>query len=160
MTGHERQQMRKVITTAIAVTAVSPFLLLGAAQSANAATSCYASTCTGQPAAGTTCVNDAKLIYQYDIYTSSGTVVGNIELKYSPSCRASWARVISNLSQGAAGFIYSSKSGLDEVCYGSNGPGTGCNTDMIDDLNPLTSFAEGWVYYNDNEYWQNNTPSY
>ena len=106
--------------------------------------SCYAGGCTGHPAADYTCVNDAEVIYSVNI-TSGSTVVGNIQLKYSPSCRATWARVISNLTRGSYATVQSNNdSSLTETCYGGDTAGTGCNTNMIDDAN-MTSYATGGV---------------
>ncbi|MBD0694077.1 hypothetical protein BG452_02460 [Streptomyces sp. CBMA123] len=71
---------------AIAVTG----LLLGAGASpAFAATSCYANSCSGLNPATTTCANDARTIQ-----TSSF----GVELRYSPSCRATWARRTSGMN--------------------------------------------------------------
>jgi len=75
------------------------------------------------------------------------TVIGNVQLKYSPSCRATWARVIQNLGsfgyQAAWAEVISTGSVPTQSCTGSGTAGTGCNTDMIDDLNPLKSTARG-----------------
>jgi Protein of unknown function (DUF2690) len=108
--------------------------------------SCYAAGCDPYLAAQTTCVDDAEVIYAVNIYDGS-TVVGNIELKYSPSCRTTWARVISDLAYGSYAQIASNgNSNLWSSCSGSNAAGTGCNTYMIDDLAPLTSWAVGGLY--------------
>jgi len=144
--------MRKAVISASAFAVVAPLLLVGTVSQANAApalSTCFASSCTGHPAASYTCVNDAEVIYSLNIMHGS-TVVGNIQLKYSPSCRATWARVISNLSNGSTGVIQSSQTSpiLEEDCFGTGGPGTGCNTNMIDDLSPLTSRAVGAINLN------------
>jgi hypothetical protein len=149
------EQMRKSVISAGALAVVTPLLLVGAASQANAAPalrSCTASQCTGQPAADYTCVNDAEVIYSLSIKNGS-TVVGNIQLKYSPSCRATWARVISNLSNGSFAEIKDVEvPSLLEDCFGTSGPGTGCNTDMINDATTptqtLTSTAQGAVNIN------------
>ncbi|MFC9811910.1 DUF2690 domain-containing protein [Streptomyces virginiae] len=57
--------------------------LFMASTPASAATSCLGSTCTGKDPATTTCQNDAK--------TVTTSILGT-ELRYSPSCRAAWAR--------------------------------------------------------------------
>jgi Protein of unknown function (DUF2690) len=140
--------MRKKILAAIVLGVATPVSFLGSAPLANAATAlstCSGATCTGKPAASYTCVNDAEVIYSVNIMNGS-TVVGNIQLKYSPSCRATWARVISDLGFGSGAKIISSNSSLGfEGCNGIGGAGTGCNTDMMDDEN-LTSHAMGTVF--------------
>ncbi|MFJ8473344.1 DUF2690 domain-containing protein [Kitasatospora sp. NPDC094011] len=59
--------------------------LLFASGTASAATSCYASSCTGLDPASTICQNDAVTVR----YTAPD---GDAELRYSPTCRAAWAR--------------------------------------------------------------------
>lgn len=133
--------MRKAALLAIAVGGVTPLLLLGAPQ-AKAATSCYAGGCYNKIAAETTCVNDAYVAEKTNMYDGS-TAVGYIELEYSPSCRATWARVISDTSYGSQAEVASSSQ--TEGCDGGDTPGTGCNTRMINDAN-VTSVAAGWIY--------------
>jgi hypothetical protein len=103
-----------------------------------------AGSCTGLVAANTTCVNDAYVAEQKNIYRGS-TIVGNIQLKYSPSCRATWARVISNLGEGSsAEVVRTGNTGIYEFCAGGDAAGTGCNTPMLNDAN-VTSYAFGSV---------------
>jgi hypothetical protein len=139
--------MRKKILAAIVLTAAAPVSFLASVPQAHAAPallSCSGSTCTGHPAASYTCVNDAEVIYSVNIVNGS-TVVGNIQLRYSPSCRATWARVISNLGDGSSAKIISSDTAIPfQGCNGIGGAGTGCNTNMVDDAG-LTSHAEGTV---------------
>jgi hypothetical protein len=142
-----RQQgelMRKAVIPVIASAMAAPFFLIGTAAPASAATTCYASSCTGKLAANTTCVNDAEVVEQANIYYGS-TIIGNIQLKYSPSCRATWARVISDLSDGSHAYVQGNNNDeLYESCDGSDQAGTGCNTAMIDDR-LMTSYAYGEV---------------
>jgi len=138
--------MRKAVISASAFAVVAPLLLAGTASQANAATSCYATSCTGLAAASTTCVNDAEVIYSDNI-VEGGYVVGNIQLKYSPSCRATWARVISEFPYGSEAYIQrTNQESVYEYCYSGGAAGTGCNTPMLDDAN-VTSYALGGVYY-------------
>ena len=132
--------MRKAAISASAFALVAPLLLVGTASQANAATSCYASSCTGLAAASTTCVNDAEIIYSVNIIVQ-GYASGNVQLKYSPSCRATWARVIGNKGEIAS----VTKPSLVEYCTSSGVDGTGCNTAMINDAN-MKSEAYGYVY--------------
>jgi hypothetical protein len=144
-TGKERGQMRKAVISAIALAGVTPLFLVGTALRANAATSCLGSGCNGQIAANTTCVNDAFVAESANI-TKNGTVVGIIELEYSPSCRATWARGISNLGHGGLVEVNSNSSSTpDENCPITGAAGTGCNTKMIND-DTITSYAIGNIY--------------
>jgi hypothetical protein len=141
--------LRRAWIAAIAFAVAVPLLLLGRAPLAHAATSCYASGCNGTPAASTTCVNDAYVAEQVNILDPNDgtTVIGNVQLKYSPSCRATWARVIQNIASfsydAAWAKVISTGSAPTQSCTGSGAAGTGCNTDMMDDLNPLKSVAQG-----------------
>ncbi|MFJ8472552.1 DUF2690 domain-containing protein [Kitasatospora sp. NPDC094011] len=77
--------MRSLTRKAATVGATLALAMSGAvlaAAPASAATSCYASSCTGLDPATTTCANDAVTV----------STDGNLELRYSPSCRAAWAR--------------------------------------------------------------------
>lgn len=55
---------------------------------AAAAGTCYGSSCTGIEPNGTTCANDAITAKQV---TSGGRT---IQLRYSPSCRAAWGKIL------------------------------------------------------------------
>lgn len=152
--------MHKAVLSSIAFAGVASLFLLGTAPRADAATTCYEGGCNGQAAANTTCANDAEVIYSVNIYRAS-VLEGYLELKYSPSCRAAWARVISYLPNGSWAQINSNYDpGLSEFCPGGSVPGTGCNTTMIDDANPYTSYATGGVYDSFGNDFQVKTASY
>lgn len=146
--------MRKAVISAIAFAVVAPAAFLSNAPLAHAATAlstCYASTCTGHPAASYTCVNDGEVVEQANIINLEGTVIGYVQLKYSPSCRATWARMIMYDATYGGGAQIDSSDIIhvgDASCAATGAAGTGCNTVMIDDLAPLTSTAYGWVYGN------------
>lgn len=74
---------RKLATVGSALVMAASSLLL-ASSPASAATSCYASTCQGLDPASTICQNDAKTV-DYGWFHEQ-------ELRYSPTCRAAWAR--------------------------------------------------------------------
>jgi hypothetical protein len=96
-------------------------------------------------AANTKCVNDAEVIYSVNITDVYG-IVGNVQLTYSPSCRATWARLIADDYYGSSAQIASvTNPSLNEYCTGSDAYGTGCNTPMINDAN-MKSEAYGTVY--------------
>lgn len=141
--------MRRALIAAIAFAVAVPLLVLGEAPLAHAATSCYGIKCNGVSAASTTCVNDAYVAEQVNILDPNNgtTVIGNVQLKYSPSCRATWARVIQNISsygyEAAWAKVISTGSAPTQSCTGSGTAGTGCNTDMMDDVDPLKSVAQG-----------------
>jgi hypothetical protein len=145
--------VRKVLIPAIAFSAAIPLFLLGNIPEAHAATSCYGPQCTGKLAANTTCASDGEVVEQATIYdVITGADIGYIQLKYSPSCRATWARVIADeaAASGSVGTttarVISSDSSISvPACNGSGVAGTGCNTEMIDDVSPLTSVANGIV---------------
>ncbi|RSS55346.1 MULTISPECIES: DUF2690 domain-containing protein [unclassified Streptomyces] len=91
---------RKLATVGSAL-AMAASGLLFASSPASAATSCYAETCHGLDPATTICANDAQTVLR--------DRSGNLELRYSPQCRTTWARqaygltgrITVNNSQGA-----------------------------------------------------------
>ncbi|MEU1224894.1 DUF2690 domain-containing protein [Streptomyces sp. NPDC005828] len=74
---------RKLATVGSALAMAGSSLLL-ASSPASAATSCYASSCAGLDPSTTICQNDAR--------TVADTDYPGVELRYSPTCRAAWAR--------------------------------------------------------------------
>ncbi|MDJ0342670.1 DUF2690 domain-containing protein [Streptomyces sp. H10-C2] len=78
-----RTNSRRFATAGAVMTLAASGLMVGVASPASAATSCYASNCTGLDPAATICANDATTV---DIGFTG------IELRYSPTCRAAWAR--------------------------------------------------------------------
>ncbi|MFI9747498.1 DUF2690 domain-containing protein [Streptomyces sp. NPDC052494] len=74
---------RKLATVGSALAMAASSLLL-ASSPASAASSCYASSCEGLDPAATVCQNDARTVYRTGRF--------GVELRYSPSCRAAWAR--------------------------------------------------------------------
>ncbi|MGW5781369.1 DUF2690 domain-containing protein [Streptomyces sp. NPDC003863] len=73
---------RKLATVGSALAMAGTSLLL-ASSPASAATSCYSTSCHGLDPAYTICQNDARTV----LTSSTG-----VELRYSPTCRAVWAR--------------------------------------------------------------------
>jgi hypothetical protein len=128
--------MRKVVISASVAAVIAPLLLAGVASQAKAATA----------AANASCTSDFQIIYSVNIFDDAHSIViGNLQLRYSPSCRVTWARIVSNLSFGSSATIQSNNSpSLFAKCTGTGGAGTGCNTGMIDDAGK-TSFAAGVV---------------
>ncbi|MFI9211321.1 DUF2690 domain-containing protein [Streptomyces sp. NPDC053253] len=89
--------------------AVSSLLL---ASPASAATSCYGSGCTGLDPATTVCQSDARTVRTAD---------WGVELRYSPSCRAAWARKTSGGSADTVIRVHNSQSAQFSVYYPGNG---------------------------------------
>lgn len=114
--------------------AVSALVFSGAvfaASPASAASSCYASSCTGMNPANTTCQYDAETV-------QTGAGDGNIQLRYSPSCRAAWARL-----QWSRGSGYIQVKNSNGTSYTAPISGTGSvnvYTLMVNDAN-ITSYA-------------------
>lgn len=78
-----RALMNKLALCAGAAALAGSGLVVGSAGPAAAATGCYADSCTGRDPSQTVCQNDAVTV---------GTGETGVELRYSPSCRAAWAR--------------------------------------------------------------------
>lgn len=152
--------MRRVVISAAASAMIAPLLIVGTTSQANAATDCYESTCTGLVAANTNCVKDAYVAKQANIYNgSTSTVIGYVQLEYSPTCRSTWARVITDLNYGSQALVQRNNGNLQEVCYGSGPAGTGCNTEMINDAG-FTSYAGGYVFVANGNAYTNVTASF
>ncbi|MFE9747175.1 DUF2690 domain-containing protein [Saccharothrix saharensis] len=79
--------LRSTTTTLIALSLIAFTMLTGAAF-ANAAATCYGSTCTGQDPNARGCAADARTLAEY-------TYSARFELRYSPACHAAWTRVTS-----------------------------------------------------------------
>lgn len=103
----------------------------------------------GRDPTATGCVNDARTI-------DSKAVGGGatIYLRYSPSCRTTWARITGAATRtadraGGSALIYREQDGAGIRCY--TGSGTACSTNMVYD-GGFTSHATGtndvgWTIY-------------
>ncbi|MDV9193477.1 DUF2690 domain-containing protein [Streptomyces sp. SR27] len=109
---------RKLATAGSALALAASGLLL-ASSPASAATSCYGSDCTGKDPSTTVCQNDAR--------TVATTGLG-VELRYSPTCRAAWARTGADT---AMTIWVESNTGLSQSAYHSGNDTVW--TAMIDD---------------------------
>ncbi|MEU0675831.1 DUF2690 domain-containing protein [Streptomyces sp. NPDC006172] len=101
--------------------------------------SCYGSSCEGKDP-DTYCGDDATS-------PVGGVWLGQayVELRYSPSCRAAWAR-ISRASYGNGQFtpfatVHRNSDGKEYTCSVPAG-GSSCYTRMVNDVN-VTSYAKG-----------------
>jgi len=115
-----------------------------------------------QAAASSACSSDARIIYDVPVTAggiAGGKVLGDLQLKYSPSCRATWARVASKYAPGDVYAYIASSAGFVEECPpGGIGGYMGCNTPIANDAG-LTSYAYGQVWDGSLEGWAY-TPSY
>ncbi|MEU5811082.1 DUF2690 domain-containing protein [Streptomyces sp. NPDC047718] len=107
-----RNSLRRFATAGSVLALAASGLLLGTSP-ASAATSCLGSTCNGLDPATTVCQNDARTV---------ATSVLGTELRYSPTCRAAWARYPGGTSfvhdikvENTAGHSYSAHSNGNAV---------------------------------------------
>ncbi|MGW7582393.1 DUF2690 domain-containing protein [Kitasatospora sp. NPDC054768] len=112
---------RALVGVAVAATALGGL----AAPTASAATprvtaGCYGSSCNGQDPVDMGCSPDAYTVESVD------SAKGTIELRYSPSCKANWAR-ISGASNGQEFYVYNESLVVWWHAIGSTGYG-----DMVD----------------------------
>ncbi|MEU1224890.1 DUF2690 domain-containing protein [Streptomyces sp. NPDC005828] len=124
---------RKLATAGSALAFAATSLLL-ASSPASAATSCYGSSCNGLDPAATICQNDAQTV-MWGEYVA-------LELRYSPTCRAAWAR----FKNGDEGEIWVQNSLGNK--YAVHYPGSGTVwTRMVNDKDILAmacgTFAKG-----------------
>ncbi|MCX4760293.1 YjfA family protein [Streptomyces sp. NBC_01275] len=113
---------------------------VAAPASAAPTASCYGSTCEGKDPS----------VYCADDATSpvGGIWLGQayVELRYSPSCRAAWARIshasYNTLDQFTPyATVRRNSDGREYTCAVAT-TGTGCYTKMVNDIN-VTSYAKG-----------------
>ncbi|MFE0582417.1 DUF2690 domain-containing protein [Streptomyces sp. NPDC058874] len=121
--------LRRLATTASACALAASGLLM-ASTPASAATSCLGSTCTGKDPSTTTCQNDARTVK---------TASWGVELRYSPSCRAAWARKTSGASFDTDIKVANSRGASYTTYYGGNGT---VFTRMVDDLDITAQACE------------------
>jgi hypothetical protein len=135
--------MRKSVLVPAALALITSSVLIGATPRADAATTCSGTGCNGQLAGNTTCVNGAYIVDSENYYVG-GTLAGNLQLKYSPSCRTTWGRVWTYLGNRGSATIQST-SREEANCNIFVDGQAGCNTGMVYDAN-VTSFASALIY--------------
>ncbi|MER5204496.1 DUF2690 domain-containing protein [Streptomyces sp. NPDC002825] len=125
---------RKLATVGSALAMAGSSLLL-ASSPASAATYCYASSCQGLDPATTICQNDARTV------ATSGW--SNLELRYSPTCRAAWARLANGGSEGK--YVTVSRSDGNGA-YSTHYYGNGATvwTAMVNDAGITSRACEYW----------------
>ncbi|MFD8974182.1 DUF2690 domain-containing protein [Streptomyces sp. NPDC059593] len=124
---------RKLATVGSALALAAAGLFLSSAP-ASAATSCYGSGCTGLDPAATVCQSDARTVR---------TAAWGVELRYSPTCRAAWARKTSGASFDTVIRVHNSRGASAGVYYGGNGT---AYTAMVDDKDILAWACEVRAY--------------
>ncbi|MFF3602329.1 DUF2690 domain-containing protein [Streptomyces sp. NPDC002463] len=102
---------RKLATAASALALAASGLLLSSSP-ASAATSCYGSSCTGLDPSTTVCQSDARTVRTSD---------WGVELRYSPTCRAAWARKTSGASADTVIRVSNTNGESRSVYYGGYG---------------------------------------
>jgi hypothetical protein len=113
---------------------------------------------TGTDPQATGCANDARTIYSRPLndFDTPSVSYGTIELRYSPTCRTAWARVILNFpSDGTGRQSVGERYGSAEIDRNDNQNVTftcavpkgqySCYTKQINDAG-YTSFAIGRVW--------------
>ncbi|MFF9848846.1 DUF2690 domain-containing protein [Streptomyces litmocidini] len=102
---------RKLATAGSALALAASGLLLTSSP-ASAATSCYGPSCTGLDPSTTVCQSDARTVRTGD---------WGVELRYSPTCRAAWARKTSGASFDTDIRVSNSQGDSRSVYYGGYG---------------------------------------
>ncbi|MFJ2576206.1 DUF2690 domain-containing protein [Kitasatospora aureofaciens] len=129
------------------MTAVS--LLLGLGLTGNAQAAAY----DGQDPISAGCAGDAITAQETQIWDGyTNKYDGKIQLRYSPSCRTVWGRVIAygGVGQGMAQ-VYRNSDNAYQQCMISGGNwndslgGYSCYTPMLNDAG-VTGYATGWVH--------------
>ncbi|MDF9761402.1 hypothetical protein OKW24_003175 [Peribacillus simplex] len=118
-----------------------------------------AASYNGKSPVSTGCQNDAYTAVSTSVKKDNGTIVGTIQVKYSPSCKAAWAKTTFNsaLPSGYTGnaFIhqYNSDHSIKLRSYDCNSSGgngkvlsgqKSCYTPMVDD--PVGNYAKAEGY--------------
>ncbi|WP_052434592.1 DUF2690 domain-containing protein [Streptacidiphilus melanogenes] len=139
----------------LVVAAVMGAGLIGATGSANAVGTTY----TGQDPMATGCASDATTMESATVMSPiGGGAMGTIELRYSVSCHAAWARLTLNAPAGGTtcgthcpawgpneytAVIHRNTDGVEEKVTMSDGQ-TSVWTNMVDD-GGVTSFAQSTI---------------
>ncbi|MEU5811084.1 MULTISPECIES: DUF2690 domain-containing protein [unclassified Streptomyces] len=102
----------RTLATGVAAFALAVSGLLFASGPASAATSCLGSTCDGLDPSTTVCQNDARTVARS---------AWGVELRYSPTCRAAWARKTSGASFDTDIRVTNDLNQSYSAYYGGNG---------------------------------------
>jgi hypothetical protein len=136
----------KSLRRAMTVIAV---LLAGAAGSLVAAGPAAAAAYDGTDPSATGCANSSSTVESKYGKTANGITIVFVELRYSSSCRTTWARVTTVGLPGCKpgvdfcglAIVHRNSDGKQYTCEIPSG-GIGCYTKQVNDAN-VTSFAQG-----------------
>lgn len=77
------------------------------------AVTCSRNGCTGQDPAATGCSADGTTLLSKKILNASGQIIGEIDLRWSPTCQTNWARVVSSIGSVPIGASVEREAGAD-----------------------------------------------
>ncbi|MEZ0095909.1 DUF2690 domain-containing protein [Streptacidiphilus sp. EB129] len=135
----------RTASKAAAVSVAALCLTFGLTANADAA------TYDGQDAISSGCASSAITAASTNIAMNDGTVVGQIQLRYSTGCRTTWARLLSYRQPTGTAQVYRNSDYTLYQCgsslswVGSLGAYS-CYTPMVNDAG-VTSVAIGSAYY-------------
>lgn len=102
------------------------------------AAGCYASSCTGLDPVQAGCASDAETIYTINGVGSWGK--GILQLRYSPSCAAAWAKIYDDGRVNANNIIVENTLGQWQAAIVSQTDGSEYSN-MVNDLGSIESQA-------------------
>ena len=135
--------IRKRVVASVFALGIGLPLTVGAA-------SAQAATYDNVDPSSTSCANSASTVSSASIKTSSGQTLGQVELRYSSTCRTVWARVSGGgykaaEAAGPTGKIVRNSDGKVLYLTHCNSDHSSCYSNMLNDAG-VTSYAVG---YND-----------
>lgn len=150
--------MKHVLRAIVAVSAVAVMTL------ALTPSAALAAAYDGQMAASTSCANDVITGASRTVSTNTqlGTVLGEVQLRYSRTCRTVWARITSKVvdSNHLGGYVQRNSDGASYQCsefgYSNNLAAFYCLTPMLNDAN-VTSYVRGAFQYQGQNYFGQTT---
>lgn len=103
----------------------------------------------GQDPIATGCANTVTTPRSAQIYAGDGTIIGQIQLRYSTGCRTVWGRILAYYNNyNAHAYVYRNTDGAWQNCENSTWSSSlgaySCYTPMLNDAN-VTSYAWGYA---------------
>jgi Protein of unknown function (DUF2690) len=140
---------RALVATGAALVA-TPLIGLAVTTSAQAA-GCSGIGCDGQDPTLTGCASSAYTVVSDYIYNSADTVIGRVDLRYSPTCGTNWARTTSYIgAETLDAVVTRDDQGIHYNEYLNNV--TNVYTDMIYAPTPACAQGGGIIYVNGTQY--------
>jgi Protein of unknown function (DUF2690) len=140
---------RAAVAAGVALIA-APLIGLAGAMPAQAA-GCSGISCNGQDPSLTGCASSAYTVVSDYIYNSTSTIVGRVDLRYSPTCGTNWARTTSYIgAQTLDAVVTRNDEGIHYNEYLNNV--TNVYTDMVYAPTPACAQAGGIIYINGTPY--------